>query len=151
MVDLDLDLAYAVLAVDPGDKHVGLASWVGGPEPRRETGEVSHDEVVKRFTAWHQMYLPNAQILVVEEFRLYAHKAQQQKESEMLTAQLIGVLKHVAGELGVQVVLQPAGIKKATRRQLRARKIKQIGRGGHARDAELHLMHFLIKEKLWKS
>jgi len=137
-----------VIAVDPGDRHVGLAIWAEG---YWWTEEVDADEAATVVDG--KLYDigggRTAMTLVLEEFRLYPDKAGAQAYSPMETAQMIGALKWIAKERGAQVVEQGAGIKKATRAQLGARGIKLVGTGSHARDAELHLVHFLLKEKIW--
>lgn len=89
-------------------------------------------------------------VLVIEEFRLYPDKSEAQAFKAMKTSEMIGALKLVAKQYKVPVVEQGAGIKKATRAQLRARGIKQVGRGDHARDAELHLLHYILKNGIHK-
>ena len=141
----------AVLAVDPGGAHVGLAGWNEG-EGRVST-EISADAAVgavKNALIGYKLVADRV-VLVLEEFRLYGHKAQAQSWSTMDTSEMIGALKYVASELGVEVVEQGAGIKKPTARQLRARGIDREGVGGHARDAELHLLHYCLKEGLCRN
>jgi len=134
------------VAVDPGDRHVGIAVWALTDTTAWETdAEFAVDEIAELLKTWS---LPSRKVLVVEEFRLYAGKAQAQSWSPMETSQMIGALKWVAKECGVEVVEQGAGIKKPTAAQLKARGVMLRGRGGHARDAELHLWHYLLKEKI---
>lgn len=133
-----------VFAIDPGDRHVGFASW---HRLERLAYEVDAAEAVSRL----EQILGRGDLLILEEFRLYPEKAAAQSYSPMETSQMIGAMKLVARQKGADVVEQGAGIKKATRAQLRARGIKQVGEGGHARDAELHLLHYLLKEGLWRT
>lgn len=132
-----------VVAIDPGDRHVGFASWF---KLERLVYEVNAEEAVSRL----EQILRRGDMLILEEFRLYPHHAAAQSWSPMETSQMIGAMKLVAKQKGANVREQGASIKKATRRQLKARGIKQVGEGTHARDAELHLLHFLLREGLWQ-
>lgn len=127
------------LSIDPGDKHVGWAHDIRGD---LEAGEWSNEECIYKVLA----LLPGVDELVIEEFALYPWENHRQALSRMLTPQLIGQLKLVAGEAGVEVVEQQASIKKPTRAQLRGRGIKQIGKGPHAKDAELHYYYRKLRE-----
>lgn len=147
------------LAIDPGDVHVGWALGFGahqdlGPGPI--VGEWTPDEslaqVSRHLEAWCYSNRPGE--LIIEEFVLYPGRAAQQAGSSFKTSQLIGALKYVAQgwrEKGAQldVVMQGANIKKPTRRQLKARGIKQnaVGEGIHASDAELHYYYRVLRSK----
>jgi hypothetical protein len=89
--------------------------------------------------------------LIIEEFVLYDREYANQTWSPMKTSQLIGQLKFAArgprGSHGIEVVEQGAYIKKAIRRQLVARGIRQTGEGSHARDAELHLWYRVLRSR----
>lgn len=84
--------------------------------------------------------------VVVEAFRLYPNRAKSQSWSPMETAQLIGVLKYLAGKASVPVVEQGADVQKPMAAQLEARGIELIQAGPHAKSAQLHLWHRLLKE-----
>lgn len=141
-----------VMAIDPGDKHVGLAIWTTGATRHsameKDASLPMVDSVAVTLAGLVEKV---ACILVVERFSLYKNKAQSQAGSNMATSQMIGALKYVAWKLDIPVVEQGADIKKPMRAQMRARGIKQVGKGGHARDAELHLAHYCLKEGLWKT
>jgi len=146
-----------VLAIDPGDAHVGIASWGGARPDDRDAifdweGVLAYEESAARAVDLIDQILAiksSDAILVLEEFRLYPDRAREQSWSQMQTSEMIGAIKLVARRRGVKVVEQGASIKKATRAQLKKRGIKQVGKGGHARDAELHLAHYCLKEGLW--
>jgi hypothetical protein len=124
------------LAVDPGDVHVG---WAYDGQGAVETGEWSPEDTCNIIT-W-MMTRNTIDELILERFNLYADKAEEQIGSSFKTSQLIGALKWIAYCFRIPVVEQGADIKTPTRNQLRGRKIRQIGVGGHARDAELHLYY----------
>lgn len=130
-----------VLAIDPGDEHTGWALWSEGEGV--SAGEVDSGRAVE----WVQEKLQGVgvDVVVIEKYVLYPGKAGVQSWQPMLTSELIGGLKVIAEEKGARVEEQGAFIKVPMRKQLRARGIKLKGIGGHARDAELHLYHYLIK------
>lgn len=139
------DLRY-VLAVDPGEKHVGVAAWAGALV---EAQEIEAREALPfAYAALESMRDKVRVTLVIEEFRLYPHRAGPQTWAKMGTSEMIGALKWSAMQLDVEWVEQPASIKESTRRQLKARGIRQVGKGPHARDAELHLYYYLLREQL---
>lgn len=124
------------LAIDPGDVHVGYAyDGDGGVS----TGEWMPMECIDRLVYLFTRNLVDE--VVVERFILYEMDIKKQAWSKLQTSQLIGGIKVVARMFQIPVVEQDATIKKPTRAQLRARKIKQVGADIHARDAELHLYY----------
>lgn len=127
------------LAIDPGDKHVG---WCHNLNGELEAGEWSNEVTIYKVLE----LLPRTEELIIEEFALYPWENHRQALSRMLTPQLIGQLKLVAGEHGVEVIEQQASTKKPTRAQLRGRGIKQIGKGPHAKDAELHYYYRKLRQ-----
>lgn len=138
-----------VLAIDPGDRHVGWARWrrrgesVVAGEVDADAGAGFVDVVLNVAT---RSKLPA--VLVIEDFVLYPGQDKRTAWNPMLTSEMIGQLKWIASMRGVPVVLQGANIKKPTRHQLKPRGITQVGSGTHARDAELHLYHYILKEGL---
>lgn len=160
-----------IIAIDPGDKHVGWATFVDGSctlgiecEPDQALDALHHAITTGIVTT-----------IVVENWRLYGDKAAKQVGSEMLTSQMIGAVKwqvrqHNAtvasiaaarkvdepdwdgsmDDLGlryVDLVLQPADIKEPTRAVLRRLKIAPTAPktpGDHCRDAELHGWHYIL-------
>lgn len=132
----------ARLAIDPGGVHVGWALSIPGADPGYWAGEWTVTEAIARvreFCQGNGGTDEEARELVIEEYRLYP--GVKQEWSSMETSQLIGKLKLIAEDAGIPWLEQGANIKKPTQRQLRARGIKLVGRGTHARDAELHLWY----------
>lgn len=157
-----------LLAIDPGEVHVGLAVFHDGTcidafeMAPHETIVLVRDLLSRR----------RLHTLVVEQFRLYPWLAEQQAFSDFKTVELIGVLRYLwatrgeldTGELtnkqGERLataiewctwVENPATIKTPTRAILKARKIKstaaRLRAGGHASDAELHGYHYLLAQE----
>lgn len=156
----------AVIAIDPGDEHVGVALWEhGGP------GVEAHTATNANFAANVHADLcqgarnvaggpRNLIVVVIEEFRLYADQASAQSWKEMSTSELIGAIKMVAWQVGntyfmndpsrgdLIICQQGANIKKPTRRQMKARGIPVTGGTLHARDAEEHLWYYLLRNRI---
>jgi 2-methylisocitrate lyase-like PEP mutase family enzyme len=135
----------SILAIDPGDEHVGWALGVRGLGDvwGVKAGQWGRPEAVRAVR--DALHLHHVDELVIEKFVLYPDRAAQQAFSPMLTSELIGKLKFLAELNDVPVEMQGAMIKKPTAAQLAARGIKRVGVGSHARDAELHLYYRLLR------
>lgn len=144
-------VAHAVLAIDPGDEHVGwaLGLRIVGTEWAVKAGTWARSDAVSNVSKliWTD---PAAAVdeLVLEKFQLYPGTAPKLAYSPMQTSELIGKLTLIAElpDVPVPVVMQSAMIKKPIARQLAARKIKRVGVGSHARDAELHLYYRILRQ-----
>lgn len=154
-----------ILAVDPGDEHVGVA-WFDKQEKgwacvyvEEMTPDQFEDYIGPALRSGFFRYF------VLESFALYGDKALQQTGSQFLTSQLIGVCKYVVKEVNresylnpdldqeVQLVMQQPSIKKAVFAILKRKKYKfaadRLGvPAQHVRDAEVHGIKF-IKEQDW--
>ena len=142
-----------VVAIDPGDVHVGWAEFEDGHCVLAV--ELTPEECIQEL----EQRMGELEAVVVEEFRLYPWTAQTQTWSDFPTAQLIGVIKYLHRSVGqamqsgpeVELVMQQAAIKKPTTAQLKARgvksKAKAAGAGGHALDAELHGYHYTYTQR----
>lgn len=137
-----------VVAVDPGDKHVGVATWVSG-ELAPVCVEIPAGNAANEIAAMlrHAITTGHKVHLVIEAFQLYADKAEAQIGSSMQTSQLIGALKYIAGQMEIPVTEQGALILTATKAQLKARGIKLSG-SIHAREAGCHACHFILFHEL---
>ena len=158
--------------IDPGDRYIGLAIFehdeVGGfwectaaatidcndPEAR-----ANFEDVLASRTARGEL-----DILGYEVWRLYEDKAQEQKGSEFLATQLIGVIKHLARRHAHQnrwprqplelVRFLPdhkkavAGIMKRRGYKFMSRELKTFG--DHAWDAELQGIYDLEHNRGYK-
>lgn len=149
-----------LLAVDPGDEHVGVAAF-GLSRDGWENAwscEMTPDE----FTSYLSMmaYLGRFDVIVVEEWRLFPQAAPLLVGSDMPTSQLIGVIKYIHRQtkMGtmrwpgpeVELYFQSPQIKKPTRSLLQARKMSSLAKwlkvpNDHATDAELHGWYHIIK------
>ena len=136
-----------MLAVDPGDRHVGVAVW------KKKTGVTSVELDAEAAPASIRRLLSsgNVQVLVIEEFVLYPDKMRSLIGGSMRTSEMIGALRWIATELRIPSIMQGAGVKDPTRKQCEARGLEwHDTASGHSSDARLHLFHYLLKEKLIK-
>jgi len=157
LAGLSLDGSRRLLAVDPGEVHVGVAVFVETSDGWRCAATVELNPF-----GWVRLYdaiLASAlrpHYLVIEDFRLYGHLAMTQVGSSMATSQLIGWTNYatllfndpLAEDQQTAVVLQGAQIKKPTQAVLRAHRIRSTAKaaraGGHAFDAELHGWFYIL-------
>ncbi|UTN93049.1 hypothetical protein SEA_MARKY_46 [Streptomyces phage Marky] len=171
-----------ILAVDPGETHVGLAVgcryFVEGPgtDPQGmdewtlqapgwrvyDVAELTPPEFVR----WFKNSIQHFDIVSCEKFTLYPHLAKEQVGSEMPTSKLIGwientimlwnedMTKDPAGRAyrypEIQYESYPANIHAGTSSVMKKRDIPFVSplSPDHARSAELHLWHTLIRAGL---
>ncbi len=134
-----IDRPYRWVSIDPGDRHVGFATWAGPvcvgaveltPEKCTDTLEAL-------------IACGRLQTIVYEKFALYAWNEKSMAGNEFETSQLIGVLKYLARKADLEIVGQFASVHKRiyklgwyvdlTPKELR--KLPWWGHGGHAKDA----------------
>lgn len=138
--------AQYLLAVDPGDKHVGWASWDRGA---RDAGEVAAAEAIEKVDGLLREHAALTRLLIIEEFRLYPWKAASLSFARMATSEMVGALKYLAATAGVPWVEQGASVMQPTLAQARQRGtlLPAAAAGRHAAAAELHLLHYLFKSQ----
>lgn len=130
----------AVIAVDPGSAHIGVAISRKGHISAREYPAkhwlVAFEQIVREFD-----------VVVIEKFVLYPHKAATQSWAPMATSEMIGAMQWIALTAGCEVIMQGADIKIPTRRQCKARGLLWKNKSIHASDALLHLQYYLLRNK----
>lgn len=136
MVDLASDL---VIAIDPGEKHCGLAVFVDGQTRLAQT--LPPDGMLSWLESELRRKPGRPMVVVIEEFRVYDDKPM--TWSDCRTIEVIGVVAWLCARHGVELVRQPAHLKKPTAGHVRHRGVTLIGDTVHARDAELHGYHYL--------
>lgn len=158
------ELVDFVVAIDPGDRHVGVALFCKVDDVWCCEDAYQTEPAV--FLRWLSSVLSSdstrSLAVVYEQFRLYADAALSLTGSTFETAQMIGVIRflvetHNEGRgFGASVLLveQRADVKKPTAGVLRAlglslraraAKRKHPGWGDHAVDAELHGAFFILR------
>lgn len=149
-----MNLHPHIIGIDPGGEHVGWAHFTDGRgvvvcERTPQGAENVLDDTIAELQRRGE---GEDLLVIIEEFRLYPDKARSLIGSDMATSQLIGSLRYIARRSGVPVILQPAGIKLPTEAQMRRRGITHRAvlekQGGHAKDAETHVWHHLLRNNL---
>src|SRR5690606_15886379 len=82
---------------------------------------------------------------VIEEFRLYPWKSQEQGMSEMKTPGVIAVVEYICKRRDIPVEKQGANIKQPTRALMETMGLDNPGKNLHERDAVEHGYHYLFK------
>lgn len=144
------DTPSRVLAIDPGNQHVGVA-WFQRYDDGWNCYAVA-EETPWEFASSVDLWLQQGGVLdclVVEQFTLYGDTAMTQVGQEFVVVQLIGILRYLGMRSGVPVHLQPASIQKPTQAALRVNHIKSRSRqhraGPHAFSAELHGWYYILR------
>lgn len=131
---------FNFVSIDPGDIHVGWVRWENCVPAHLE--ELTPDECIKQLE-----FLEGQEAIVLEDWRLYADKANTMIGSDMPTCQLIGVIKYLAKQRGIPILMQGAGLRKPIEGVLRNKGIQLYSRklqlSDHVQDAELHGWTFL--------
>jgi hypothetical protein len=94
---------------------------------------------------------PEHTIVVVENFRLYAHEASHQINSDFPSSQIIGVCKYITITTGIELVLQMASVK----RQFPSGELRKwfspqtrLPTSLHIRDAISHALYLYFDRRL---
>lgn len=139
-----------MLSIDPGSVHCGMALFLG--EKCTDAYELPPAECLLRVREYIDQ--DALDVLLVEDFSLYADRAEQQVGSRMETVRVIGALEFIHAWWGTdRVVLKeyPASIQKPTLAILKAKKVpstaRRLGAGEHAKSAELHGHHHLLQQR----
>jgi hypothetical protein len=137
------------LTIDPGDKHVGYASW--DHEECTSAVEMTPDECID--TVWDLAGFGVIKLLVVERFTLYPWLAAQMSHSELWTPQMIGALHHLARHFGIPMIKPQASKLRDVygNPELVSRLTRSIGFGKHARDAEAHGLRLVVQAELQRA
>lgn len=132
-----------LVAIDPGEIHCGVATW-NDSDTDPHVYEYDPELLAEVLESWYHGsgWKPTT---VIEEFRLYPWKAQEQGYSQLKTVEVIGVVRHLCRRFGVTLVEQSATIKKPTFAQLQARGVLLKGTNQHMRDAEAHGWYYQLK------
>jgi hypothetical protein len=171
----------AVLAIDPGETHVGLAVGCryftegSGQDPQGQDDWVLQtpgwrvydvaELTPPEFVRWFRRSIQHFDLVTCEKFTLYPHLAKEQIGSEMPTSKLIGWIEFTVqmwnemvhepgnparGYTEIQYTSYPANIHAGTSSVMKKRDIPFVSplTPDHARSAELHLWHSLIRAGL---
>lgn len=139
-----MDGVTTVVSFDPGET-TGLvvARWVKGKTFFLEkVDEIFWGERFRAVKKNLKYYQPEH--IVVEEFRLYPHRARTQIGKTFPSSQFIGIIEAYAYENGYldRVHMQPASVRKSVRIDPEHRKM--VGSSAHMQDAYMHARYFII-------
>lgn len=129
------------MAIDPGERHCGVAWFT---EQRGEV-TITNVEDTRPDGLYRLLEECDTDQVVVEEFRLYPWKMEQQGMKEMKTSEVIGVAKYICSNRGLALVQQPANIKVPTRAIMKTLGLDNPGRNMHMRDAVEHGYHWMFR------
>ena len=144
----------AILAIDPGDVHIGLAYF---HDTWDEAGDLGWRCVeayeYTREQLYHQLLRglidDNWDAVVVERFNLYPEVAMKLTGQEMFTSEAIGAIELACLRAGIPMVKQPAAWQQPALGLLRQLGLKSTAKlnkaGPHALSAELHGWAYLIR------
>jgi hypothetical protein len=159
-----------ILTVDPGDKHVGMAVGLAFAQPHPETGAVvAEDELVVAFEVGHidgifaidtAVNAGWVDLLVVEDWKLYKDKLEEQVGSRCETARMLGAIEHIVRKYNrfaettgdpnrVELVQQPASVQKVAKDKLREYRMDRTSKPDdrHALSAECHFWFLVFNRR----
>lgn len=100
---------------------------------------------VAAFGGVFNSYYNEADLFVVENFRLYSHKALEMINNELIACRVIGALEVLAVRLNKKIVYQMAAQAKPFCTDERLEKYGLYSKNRHERDATRHALYYLIK------
>lgn len=130
------------ISLDPGGT-TGYAIW---DECKLVTAGQHYTTPVYDSIQWLKQFFDdwNPAFLVVEEYRVYAHKVDDHAQNDMHTSRLIGAIECLAALKGIPLVMQGAGLAKGFVKDDKLETWDFWRRGEkHARDALRHGAYYL--------
>lgn len=156
-IRLNEDEPACVIAIDPGDTHVGVSI---GHCSETSGGSYLVMSLEMEFLAAQEFVqemldMQWVQVLVIEDFKLHRDKAMAQVGSRMMTCRMIGAFSWMVihANNGIQGTCKlqtyEADTKKTMRGLLKALEIPPVpsGNSGHARDSQLHFWHYCLVQE----
>lgn len=101
---------------------------------------IPHTDVVKFINQFK-----NVKVCVIESYRVYAHKAQQHINSDLLTPKIIGRVETWTELNDIQLITQPASIKTTGYKWVGKKPLPHSNPMNHALDAHIHFMYWAVK------
>jgi len=138
------------LSYDPG-RTTGWARFTDDGEAAGY-GQLTMDELLAHVE--NMILLHNddpIKVLIVEDFVLFGHKAQQQTGSRMEASQVIGILRTLAERTGAEFFLQPSNIKSLAEKWTQLSPKGMVHSKTHWIDAFNHGAYYLIKQGIRKT
>lgn len=126
-----------IVAIDPGDVHVGFAAMTD--HFVMWSGEIAPDEVEDAIRNFYP------EKIIIESFFLRPNKQKAQTWSQMGTPRLIGEIKAIAKSIGIEVIEQQPSVRDTINRTPYYRSAKEQGmipKNRHAKDAVSHGLYW---------
>lgn len=136
-----------ITAWDPGDT-TGVAVW-DTKGNLLEKQQLAQSSITAYWRYLEDTYGP-IDVAVIEDFRLFKHRAVQQAGSRMKAPQVIGSLTTLAEISGSKTVLQQPSIK-PTALKLSEIKLPSKHSDTHEWDAYLHGFYYMVGKKIIKT
>jgi len=135
-----------MISIDPG-KTTGVVEWSAEYKP------IHYDQLLWEDPLYEYLdkVLDPPSVVVLEKFTLYGHKAKQQSGSDMLTSQIIGVVKSYARVWRSKLIEQPASIKPIAEKWSGVKPTGAHNKNSHWVDAYNHGYYYLQKNGLIQS
>lgn len=134
-----------IVAFDPGETTgYAVGQWYGGKDFTLKTaGELRWED---RFTILGMLQVHMPDYIVIEEFRLYQHRAMSQIGKVFPSSIVIGIIQAYTYQLGLldRITMQPASVRSSVKIT------SDVGSSMHVRDAYKHLRYFVIVNLLKK-
>ena len=138
---VDIDITQIITATYEADG-VTYTSFIAGifPLPGATSGKGS--------VTLKECYMDTTDAVIIENYRIYAHKLEQHSSSDVPTLQLIGAIKYMLYKRNIPYKLQMAQQAKGfvTDAKLKEWGMWDIGHK-HARDACRHCVYYLVSQK----
>jgi len=107
------------LALDPSGNFYegkGVTGWALYSEDKpKSVGQIRSIEHTTQLNYWQDhlnlIKILQPELVIIEEYKLYAHTAKAQIGSEFETSQLIGIIKYYCHNNNIPIILQSAKIK----------------------------------------
>lgn len=132
------------IAIDPGEKHCGVA-WLDNKDYGNTT--LSPRGMLRQLESL--LVKGAVELVIVEEFRLYPWKSNQQSFSQMQTVEVIGVIRFLCEKHKVRMVEQKPVDVKAFVPDKKLNDKGWLTGDRHAKDASRHLYYYLkTKEEM---
>lgn len=126
------------LGIDPGEKN-GIAAY------DKDYGILWTLTVKEPDMGPFIQKCENLQLVIIEDFFLYPHKAMAQSYSDMPTSRVIGRVEEIARTKGFRLIKQPAKIKPIGYKWIGRKPLPKSNPLNHELDAHVHFMHWAIK------
>lgn len=140
----------SVVAFDPGvTTGFAAAEWQGGKDfGLTEITQIPWNDRFHQVKDLLEFHVPD--YIVIEDFRLYHHRAKSQIGKDFPSVQMIGIIQTYSYEMGYldRIIMQPASVRSSVK--IADEHLLMVGASPHIQDAYKHLRYFVIVTLLRK-